>query len=102
MLDPTTKPVKPTDALVVFPTIPVITDGDQRKAKLLVGKDIETYFALQKKHGTKAVGTAYSYRMVWDRRNSACGSPTSTFEKMAGKAFTVGVAKETAMDFAED
>ncbi len=67
MLDPSKRPIHRTDALVVFPAAAGISQASQRKAKLLVGKDIERYFALQSQ-STVAPPRAYAYKMVWENR----------------------------------
>lgn len=86
MLDPSKRPIRPTDALVVFPSAAGISQASQRKAKLLVGKDVETYFELQKRNGVEENGAAapraYAYKMVWERR----GSQSQTFANALCKA----------------
>ena len=67
MLDPSKRRILKTDALVVFPETTGISQASQRKAKLLVGDDIVTFFELQKRQG--ALGArAYAYKMVYERR----------------------------------
>ncbi|KAG8903101.1 hypothetical protein FRC00_000329, partial [Tulasnella sp. 408] len=86
MLDPSKRPIRPTDALVVFPSTAGVSQASQRKAKLLVGKDIETYFDLQARNGAgengSSVPRAYAYKMVWERR----GSQSQTFANVLCKA----------------
>ncbi|KAG8902101.1 hypothetical protein FRC01_009660 [Tulasnella sp. 417] len=86
MLDPSKRPIRTTDALVVFPSAAGVSQASQRKAKLLVGKDIETYFELQTRNGPgdngASVPRAYAYKMVWERR----GSQSQTFANVLSKA----------------
>ncbi|KAG9009292.1 hypothetical protein FRB90_008436 [Tulasnella sp. 427] len=83
MLDPSKRPIRPTDALVVFPSTAGVSQAAQRKAKLLVGKDIETYFELQSRNNPgEPVPKAYAYKMVWERR----GSQSQTFATALSKA----------------
>ncbi|KAG8902006.1 hypothetical protein FRB99_004971 [Tulasnella sp. 403] len=72
MLDPSKRPLRPTDALVVFPSAAGISQASQKKAKLLVGKDILTFFELQQRQALSAPGApppkAYAYKMVWEQK----------------------------------
>lgn len=72
MLDPSKRPIRSSDALVVFPSTAGISQASQKKAKLLIGKDVERYFQLQEKQALVAPGLslprAYAYKVVWEKR----------------------------------
>ena len=68
MLDPSRRPIRKTDALVVFPSSAGLSQASQKKAKLLVGKDIETFFEIQRKQQLNPPPKAYAYKMVWERQ----------------------------------
>ncbi|KAG8966983.1 hypothetical protein FRC03_010938 [Tulasnella sp. 419] len=75
-LDPSKRPITRSDALVVFPpSVAISTTGkqqQQKKAKLLVGADVETFFLLQKELAQSNPDApqprAYAYRIIWDQR----------------------------------
>ncbi|KAG9004325.1 hypothetical protein FRB94_006792 [Tulasnella sp. JGI-2019a] len=68
MLDPSKRQIRNTDALVVFPSTTGISQASQRKAKLLIGRDVERYFQLQSQDGGASAPRAYAYKVVWETR----------------------------------
>lgn len=88
MLDPSKRPIRSTDALVIFPTATGISQAPQRKAKLLIGKDVERYFQLQAQQGISPLASrAYAYKVVWERRWS------EALVKVMSKADAAGARK---------
>jgi len=73
------RPIRATDALVVFPSTVGISLASQRKAKLLVGRDVERYFQLQANQNALAPAHVYYYTVKWERRFS------DTFMKVMNK-----------------
>ncbi|KAG8858229.1 hypothetical protein FRB96_005358 [Tulasnella sp. 330] len=68
MIDPSKRPIRSTDALVVFPPAAGISQASQRKAKLLIGRDVERYFQLLT---PESGARAYAYKVVWETRWSS-------------------------------